>query len=81
MCEYYLEFVRKLLAKTVEQYAALSGVSEVTFNMHNILHLCDEVKAHGNLDSFSAFPFESYMQKLRAFVRSGNLPAAQIHRR
>ena len=81
MCEYYLEFVRKLLAKTVEQYAALYGVSEVTFNMHSMLHLCDEVKAHGNLDSFSAFPFESYMQKLRAFVRSGNLPASQIYRR
>ena len=49
--------------------------------MHSMLHLCDEVKAHGNLDFFSAFPLKSYMQKLRAFVRSGNLPAAQIYRR
>lgn len=78
---HYLTWVASTMEKTVSQFAGLYGLSEVTFNMHGLLHLPQDVSLHGPLDSFSAFIFESFMQTLRGFVRSPNLPVAQIFRR
>ncbi|VDP42387.1 unnamed protein product [Schistosoma margrebowiei] len=40
-------------------------------------HLPDDVRAHGTLDSFSAFPFESYKGQIKDSVRSGFAVARQ----
>ena len=44
----------------------------LTYNMHSLVHLSEDVKIHGKLDNFSAFPFENYMQKLKRLVRKKN---------
>ncbi|VDP30369.1 unnamed protein product [Schistosoma margrebowiei] len=47
----------------------------------DIGHLPDDVRAHGPLDSFSAFTFESYMRQIKDSVRSGFAVAKQAAQR
>ena len=37
----------------------------MTYNIHCLVHLAEDVKVHGNLDMFSAFPFESFLGRLK----------------
>jgi len=47
------------LQKFVLRCCNLYGPTFNTYNVHGILHLTNDVKRLGNLDSFSAFPYES----------------------
>ena len=41
----------------------------VNQNMHNLVHLCDEVNNLGlPIDEFSAFPFKNYMRHFKALL-------------
>jgi hypothetical protein len=53
----------------------------MTYNVHSLCHLADDVKRHGSLDSFSAFPFESNLRQLKRMLKNAVNPAAQICRR
>lgn len=55
-----------LLINFVKQYSKLYLKYQVTFNVHSLLHLADDVKfLQKPLDSFSAFKFENYLQILK----------------
>ena len=45
------------------------------------LHLADEVKRHGCLDSFSAFPYENHLGKIKKLIRKPEFPLVQLIRR
>ena len=77
----YAEFVGKMLLELMNQFASLYGENELVYNMHCLSHIWEDVKLRGHLDQYSAFPFESYMGKLRRMVRSSTMPASQIVRR
>lgn len=53
----------------------------LVYNVHNLLHLADDVYNFGPLDSFSAFPFENFMSKVKRLVRSHNMPLEQVAKR
>ena len=66
----------------VKQFNKLYGSKlAVGYNVHLFIHLIDDVRKFGVLDSFSAFPFESLLGHIKRHVRSTNLPLAQIGRR
>lgn len=54
---------------------------QVSYNVHSLIHLADDVDKFGALDSFSAFKFENYLQKVKKMVKSSALPLPQIIRR
>lgn len=62
-------------------YIKLYGESNVSYNVHNIIHIIDDVKRFGNLENFSAFAFESAYGVLTRLLRSGNKPLQQIANR
>lgn len=47
--------------------------------IYGLVHQTDEIQQHGRLDSFSEFPYKSYLHKLKKIVF--NFPLAQIIRR
>lgn len=49
--------------------------------MHNLLHIVDCAIKFGNLDNFSCFPFENYLQKLIKSLRKSEKPLQQIVKR
>lgn len=76
-----VEYARALLKYFVKYFISLYGSENVSHNVHNLLHICDDVQYYGPLDSFSAFPFENYMQYFKKFVRKGERPLEQIVKR
>lgn len=77
----YLHIAEKCFVRFVEQYISLYGVEYVSFNIHNVLHIIDDVKKNGSLDNASAFPFESELYKIKSLIRTGYLPLQQVSNR
>ncbi|KAL7377303.1 hypothetical protein ABVT39_025341 [Epinephelus coioides] len=80
-CNVLNEFAHTCLLSFVDHFSRLYGPEFVAYNVHGLVHISDDVKQHGNLDEFSAFPFENYLGKLKKLVRKPDNPLAQIIRR
>lgn len=72
------DYAEQLLRKFVDTYQVVYPGSNVVYNVHNLIHLANDVRHNGDLDSSSAFRFENYLGKIKRLVRSGNLPAEQV---
>ncbi|XP_008181584.1 uncharacterized protein LOC103308971 [Acyrthosiphon pisum] len=64
--------IHKQLAETflkefVSQYLILYGPHNVSYNVHNLVHLPMLVKMHGSLDNFSCSKYENYLQKIKVY--------------
>lgn len=75
------DFAHTCLVSFVEHFGVLYGQEFLCYNVHGLLHLCEDVKQHGNLDEFSAFPFENFLGTLKKLVRRPSNPLAQVIRR
>ena len=74
-----LKFIEKLLIEFIQESKLLYGNSFVSYNVHNLYHLCDDYNNYGPLDKISAFSFESYLgSNIKSAVRSGFKPLIQI---
>jgi hypothetical protein len=65
----------------VKTFIILYGKDQITHNVHNLLHICDDVKSLGALDQFSTFVFENYLQSIKKLIRKPEKPLEQIVRR
>lgn len=77
-CVQLLDYAHSLLLYFVENYGTLYGQQHISYNVHNLVHLCYYVKLWGALDEFSAFKFENYMQKIKSKIRSSSRPLEQL---
>lgn len=50
----------------------------MTSNIHNLIHVVEEVERFGPLNTISSYPFENYLFKIKNMLRSGRLPLPQI---
>jgi len=57
------------------------GKIHIIFNIHNLLHLSDNVLRFGLPDSFSVISFENHLQTIKQLVRKGSQPLTQIMNR
>lgn len=70
-----------LLEWFVTKFSELYGEKYVSYNVHNLIHLRNDVKEFGSLDTFSSFRFENYMQTIKNKLKLSNNPLQQIHNR
>lgn len=79
----YVDFADKLFAAFVEHCAhpTVFGPGFVSYNIHSLLHLCDDVRRYGVIENFSGFPFENYLGVIKRLIRSGAKVLQQIARR
>ncbi|KAJ8967275.1 hypothetical protein NQ314_002970 [Rhamnusium bicolor] len=75
------DYANKLLIYFVKEFKTFYGYEEMSYNVHGLLHLCEDVKNFGVLDNFSAFKFENFMYNLKKCVKSCNKPLEQCHNR
>jgi hypothetical protein len=61
-------YVRELLLRFVNELKDLYGKTHMTYSVHNLVHVAGDYERFGVLDNVSAFPFESYMRKLKQYV-------------
>ena len=76
-----LNYAEELLSHFVRSLSILYGEQNVSYNMHGLLHLVEDVRRFGKLDNFSAFKFENFMQNLKKWMRKGEKPLQQLVRR
>ncbi|XP_072755742.1 uncharacterized protein [Anoplolepis gracilipes] len=77
----YLNFAELALQKFVVRCENLYGLSFISYNVHGLLHLTNDVRQLGPLDSFSAFPYENNMSVFRKYCRKPNFPLQQFANR
>ena len=65
----------------VDSARHMYGSDFLVYNVHGLLHLADDIRRYGSLDSFSAFPFENELKSLKRLVRKASNPLAQCIRR
>ena len=70
-----------LLVSFVNHYSQLYGSDMVTYNVHGLTHLAHDARLLGPLDSFSSFPFENYLGKLKNLVRQPRCVLQQVVQR
>lgn len=76
-----IDYAHSLLIYFVQTFIILYGKYLVSHNVHNLLHLTNDVKLFGNLDSFGAFQFENFMQIFLKYTRKPDNPISQIVKR
>nr|CAI5866941.1 unnamed protein product [Callosobruchus analis] len=76
-----VNYAQQLLVYFVQKFPYIFGTEYVTYNVHNLIHLAEDVKTHGSLDSFSAFKFENHMFEIKKQLKSSRLPLQQLHNR
>lgn len=77
----HLRFAELALKKFVLRCECLYGANFNSYNVHGLLHLANDVRRLGNLDSFSAFPYENNMSMFRKYCRKPGLPLQQLFNR
>lgn len=77
----HIGYASKLLHYFVMTFKTLYGAENVSHNVHNLLHLADDVKDHGPVDNFSSFPFENFLQSILKSLRKTDKPLEQIIKR
>lgn len=66
------QYSTDLLIQFVQIFKQLYGNDAIIYNVHNLLHINEDVLIFGPLDNFSAFPFENYMQSIKKMLRKAD---------
>ncbi|EZA56087.1 hypothetical protein X777_03737 [Ooceraea biroi] len=75
----YVTYAQDLILFFIKTFMKLYGIHNMSHNIHNLIHLVDDVKKFGPLDNFSAFKFENYMQILKKYIRKADRPLQQLY--
>lgn len=77
LCISHAEWAHALLVSFVVKSEEIYGAEFVVYNVHGLLHLAEDVKRFGPIDSYSAFSFESFLGTLKRLIRKPANPLAQ----
>lgn len=77
----YLSLADELLKYYVTHYKDFYGVDYMTSNVHNLIHVVDEVRRFGTLQTFNAYKFENKLYTIKNLLRQGNKPLVQVAKR
>lgn len=76
-----LPLARELFLTFIKLFIKVFGENMVSYNVHNLQHVVDDVIENGPLDQFSAFEFESFLGVLKKYILSGKHPLAEMANR
>jgi len=77
----HLNFAELALQKFVTRCENFYGLSFISYNVHGLLHLTNDVRQLGPLDTFSGFSYENNMSFFRKYCRKLYFPLQQIANR
>lgn len=78
---FLLEFADKAIKKFISTGINIYDLNFFTLTIHSLLHIKEDVKKFGPLDTYSAFPYENNMIFFRKFYKKPGMPLKQIHNR
>ena len=78
----YIDYADKLLKYFVEGCKSIYCDFFVSYNVHSLLHIVDDVKKFNcSLNEISAFPFENHLHGIKRMVRTAKNPISQVTKR
>ena len=77
----FFSTAKDCLTNFVAHCSALYGQQILTYNFHALTHLADDVVRFGNLNEFSAFPFENYLHAIKRLIWKPKCTLQQLIRR
>ncbi|KAM0727248.1 hypothetical protein ACS0PU_006580 [Formica fusca] len=81
LCLVLNDYANSLLKWFVIQYKELYGIRYISYNVHNLIHLANEVIRFGCLDNFSCFKFENYIKNIKSKIQNSPKPLEQVSNR
>ncbi|XP_070529838.1 uncharacterized protein [Cardiocondyla obscurior] len=81
LCVTFNDYAKLLLLHFVSNYGNMYGYEYISYNVHNLIHLADDVLIFGSLDNFSCFKFENYMQKIKQKLHQSGKPLKELANR
>jgi len=76
-----IDYAEELLIHFVREFSVLYGEEFVSYNIHNLIHLAEDYRSCGTLDTFSTFPFENSFQIIKRKLKKSTQPLAQLRNR
>lgn len=70
-----------MLLQFIEIFGEIYGPHHIISNVQNLCHLVEDVSEFGELDSFSSYPFESALYRIKLLIRHGRYLLTQIAKR
>lgn len=81
LTEQYMGYSNALLVLFVQHFGGLYLKKYISYNVHNVIHLAEDMRIHGALDNISSFKYETFLHNLKKLVRKPQSPLSQIVRR
>ena len=76
-----LDFCQQSLEMYVSMCVTLYGEPFLSYNVHGLLHIVEDVRNLGGLETFSAFCYENNMPQFPKFLRKPDLSLQQYYKR
>ncbi|XP_076299700.1 uncharacterized protein LOC143218433 [Lasioglossum baleicum] len=76
-----IDYASELLNYFVKTFKILYGEQHISHNVHNLLHIAEDVRNHGPLHDFGAFHFENSFQTILTSIRTRDKILEQIVKR
>lgn len=77
----YIEFSELLIKSFVEDMISYYGKKSLVYNVHNILHIPNDVRLYGCIENFTCYPFENFLGKIKVMLRSNYRHLGQLAKR
>lgn len=81
LCIIFNDYANSLLLWFVSNYGAIYGEKYLSHNVHNLLHLANDVHTFGCLDNFSCFKYENHMQIIKKKLHQSGKPLQELTNR
>lgn len=75
------DYAKELISYVVTNVSNIYGTEYVSYNCHGLIHLADDARMFGPLDTFSAFCFENYLGTLKKLLKKHDHPLQQLNNR
>ncbi|XP_058987390.1 uncharacterized protein LOC131806751 [Musca domestica] len=80
-CHKNLQCVQQLMEAFVADFALIYGSDKISYNVHNLLHLAKCVENFGNVENFSSYKYENFLQTLKKDCRKPSYISQQLNNR
>ena len=80
-CYDFSDYASQLIVILIEEGIKIYGNGFAPYNIHGALHIVLNVLKYGPMPSFSAYPFENFMQILKKLLRKDDRPLQQVVKR
>lgn len=81
--KHYIPLAEKMFRNFVQKYILLYGAHSVTSNVHNLVHICEDLVGNNmySIDQTSTYKYENCLRLLGMKIQTCNKPLEQISRR